>query len=657
MASWTDAIAWLEERARIALEHAKPGWPRARLRRIEPRGRWWHAPPCSLLVAEDRDDWQAVAMPPGASEADLGPDAHPPRRPASMYAVFRVFPEAPVRLLQLLRLGGRSFGRLAVLLGGLILAAALMAMVVPVATAVLFDHVIPERDMGGLTMVMVAMVGGAILLSATELARANALLRALFAIDQVAHLALFDRLLRAESGFFRRFFAEDLATRLLDVSLIGWLVGPLVVTVLVSLGVFLASFGTMVWIDPALSLVALGLAVAMALATGWLTTVQASHDQKAAAREARLFQLVVEAVERLESVRAADAQGRLYSHAEALFTDTHTRYRRAQRAANLGVAIQAGFAILAPGVLFWTAGASADPPQLAAFLAFYAAFGQMLFGLLAIAGAATAATRVAAPLQRLRPLVEVSEEPSGPATVPVSDRPAELAVAGVSFRYAPDAPWALDDVSLTVRAGEVLALTGESGSGKSTLLRLLLRLDEPDAGVITLDGTSLIGIPPAALRPQLGVVMQDSPLFDGTIGANIAGFAPVERHQLGRAADLAGLGVVGPPLPQGLDTKVVRTGDLPGGLRQQVALARAFLRTPRLLLLDEATNVMDADVQRHVMTSIRSLGMTCLLVTHRLTAMGLADRVVMLEGGQVVDEGPFDEVLLGDGPFSRLFGG
>ncbi|MFC5661708.1 ABC transporter ATP-binding protein [Kitasatospora misakiensis] len=258
---------------------------------------------------------------------------------------------------------------------------------------------------------------------------------------------------------------------------------------------------------------------------------------------------------------------------------------------------------------------------------------------------------------------------------PLRDR---LVLEDVWFRYAPDLPWVLRGVSLTVRAGESVGLVGVNGAGKSTLVKLLCRFYEPDRGRILWDGTDLREFTPESLRDRLSVVFQDFVSYEMTAAENIALGDPARPAKapdgtpgtrVVEAAREAGVHPVLAALPAGYDTMLTRGffGEhdrdsgvvLSGGQWQRVALARALLRTDRdLFVLDEPTSGLDPQAQAEVADVIRGMGRgrTRLLVSHRLSEVRAADRIVLLDGGAVTEDGPHEELMgLPDSRYAALF--
>jgi ATP-binding cassette subfamily B protein len=229
----------------------------------------------------------------------------------------------------------------------------------------------------------------------------------------------------------------------------------------------------------------------------------------------------------------------------------------------------------------------------------------------------------------------------------------------MSFSYSSDAP-VLRDISLDVPAGQTVCLVGPSGVGKSTLLALLLRFYDPDRGAIELDGVDFRRFSVASLRRQVALVPQDAWIVDGTIADNIAfGRPEASLAQIGEAAEIALVDEFVSRFPRGYDTVVGESGALlSGGQRRRIALARAVLRDAPILLLDEPTSGLDAVSERAVIEAISNAaeGRSVMMASHRLGVAAITDRVVVFEGGRIVEDGAPDALLAAsDGEFARLW--
>lgn len=228
----------------------------------------------------------------------------------------------------------------------------------------------------------------------------------------------------------------------------------------------------------------------------------------------------------------------------------------------------------------------------------------------------------------------------------------------VSFRYAADEPRALSDVSFTIPAGRTTAIVGRSGAGKSTIFSLLLRFHDPEHGEILVEGEPLPSLRLAEWRSRLSLMSQDVQMFNDTIAANIGyGRADATCERIARAAAIAHADEFITTLPHGYETVVGDHGlRLSGGQRQRIALARAVLRDPDLLLLDEATNALDAEAEQAFQQALErySHDRTVVVIAHRLSTVRNADKVIVMGGGRVLEQGPPGELIRDTGVFARM---
>ena len=240
----------------------------------------------------------------------------------------------------------------------------------------------------------------------------------------------------------------------------------------------------------------------------------------------------------------------------------------------------------------------------------------------------------------------VTAFPEGPLGVRLDD---------VTFRYA-DGPAVLEGLDLEVAPGEIVAIVGSVGSGKSTLCELLPRLMDPDTGAVRVGGIDLRGLDPDVVRREVALVFQETFLFADSVRENVTLGASVDHAALRRAADIAHASGFVERLPEGWDTVVGERGvTLSGGQRQRLALTRALLRSPRVLVLDDATSAVDPVIESAILRSLRdSLRTTTLIVAHRVSTIELADRVVHVDGGRIVASGSHTELLARDPDYARL---
>jgi subfamily B ATP-binding cassette protein HlyB/CyaB len=261
---------------------------------------------------------------------------------------------------------------------------------------------------------------------------------------------------------------------------------------------------------------------------------------------------------------------------------------------------------------------------------------------------------------RLGDILNTPAEPSyaGTRATPAHIK-GHIAFDHVSFRYQPNGRDVLSDVSLDIPQGQIVGVVGRSGSGKSTLARLVQRLYVPSSGRVLVDGLDLGVVETSWLRRQIGVVLQENLLFNRSIRENIAlvdPAAPMEAVM--RAAQLAGAHEFILELPEGYDSRLDERGaNLSGGQRQRIAIARALMADPRILIFDEATSALDAEseeiIQRNMQAIVR--GRTVIIIAHRLSALRMADRILSIDGGRIVEDGTHAELLRANGRYADLW--
>lgn len=451
------------------------------------------------------------------------------------------------------------------------------------------------------------------------------------------------------------------ATAIGDVELLelffAHTVSPFVVAILVPTAAALALL-LVAW---PVALVLLPFVVAVATVPGWLRERTEAQGREERERVAALSASLVDAVQGLREVLAFNAAdyevGRLGRHG-ALLTRaqvTHARRNGVERAA---VDALMGGGVLAVVVVASTLVARGDlngallPTCVVLAGAAFAPVAMFTDAAQQIGRVAAASARVFA-LLTARPAVvdRVTEPPPRTLTPRVRFR-------DVRFRYAPNLPDALSDVSFAIDPGETVALVGHSGAGKSTCAALLLRMWDVTAGKIEIDGVDIRDLPQATLREFVTAVPQDVYLFNQSVRDNLRlGRPDATDPEIERAAAVALVTEFVGTLPDRFDTILGERGArLSGGQRQRLAIGRALLRDAPVLVLDEAVSNLDVESERQLQMAMAeaTAGRTTLVIAHRLSTIRRADRVVVLDGGRVVEEGRYDELVARDGPFARL---
>jgi subfamily B ATP-binding cassette protein MsbA len=276
-----------------------------------------------------------------------------------------------------------------------------------------------------------------------------------------------------------------------------------------------------------------------------------------------------------------------------------------------------------------------------------------------IASIGTQISEAFAGLDRIRELMQMATEDQEDASkASLGEIDGEVEFEDVSFEYNPGVP-VLNHVSFRAPAGTTTALVGSSGSGKSTLISLVMAFNRPLAGRIRVDGRDLAGVRLRDYREQLGVVLQDNFLFDGTIAENIRyGKPDATADEIKRVSRIAHADEFIEKFEQGYDTIVGERGvKLSGGQRQRVSIARAILANPRILVLDEATSSLDSESEAMIQDGLKSLrhGRTTFVIAHRLSTIRSADQILVLEHGEIVERGSHAELIALGGRYRTLY--
>jgi subfamily B ATP-binding cassette protein HlyB/CyaB len=264
-------------------------------------------------------------------------------------------------------------------------------------------------------------------------------------------------------------------------------------------------------------------------------------------------------------------------------------------------------------------------------------------------------------LERLADIVDTPQEVDEKErrNIPMPPIVGAIRFEEVNFRFNPDGPLQLVNVSLDIAPGTFVGIVGQSGAGKSTLTKLIPRLYAPESGRIFIDNYDIAKVDLYSLRQQIGMVLQEPLLFDGTVQDNIAQANPdIAVEEIIEAAKIACAHDFIMGLPQGYNTRVGERGSaLSGGQRQRIALARVLVQHPRLLILDEATSALDYDTEFQVCQNLAKAlqGRTVLFVTHRLSTIRQADRIILMDQGRIVEDGTHDQLLKLKGRYYSLY--
>lgn len=634
-------------------------------REVALRGTWWRAD-AGPLLAFTRDNPHPVALLPVSSTryqmVDLVEGTEHivgPREAATLdpmaYCFQRTLPDRVLTVFDLLRFSLR-FARAdmtRISLFGLLMS--LLAIVTPMATGYLVSTIIPRGLHKQVVNIGIGLLTATLCSAAFQLARSVAMLRLEGRIDADLQSAVMMRLLNCQPDFFRRFTAGDLGQRVLGINQIRQIVTGANLQAVLGAVFSIFSFLVLFFYSPELAIIGsllICLMFAFTIYTG-LSYTRRAHQIADISGE--LSGRVLQLLRGIAKIRLAAAEGSAFQRWVQAFGVQRRLQLENRMVEAMMASMQAAFPVLTTFCFFlYIASSGTAQTSSASFIAFYGAFGQFQAGVLGLAGALNSLLTIAPILRRAQPLLEAALERDDTRPDP-GVLQGGLRLDSVTFRYNPDGPPILENVSIEVNPGEQVAIVGPSGGGKSTILRLMLGFERPESGRVLYDDQDLKQIDVQAVRRQLGVVLQDGKLMAGDLFTNIVGNALLTIDDAWEAARIAGIADDIKAMPMRMHTVLTEdAATFSGGQRQRLMIARAVVGRPRYLFFDEATSALDAVVQDEVTRNLDALKATRILIAHRLSTIRNADRIYMMLHGKVAQVGTYDELMAVDGPFSQM---
>ncbi len=355
----------------------------------------------------------------------------------------------------------------------------------------------------------------------------------------------------------------------------------------------------------------------------------------------------------IRKIKLAGAEKRMFSRWADIYAKTAEYQYNPPFLLKINPIIAVAVTLIGNIFFYYTAVVNKVDPS--SYLGFNAAYGQVF-------GAFTQIVRVAVSIANIKPTLAMAEpilteEPEAAEGKEVITKlRGSIEVNNVSFRYSEETPYILDNFSLKVKAGEYLAIVGRTGCGKSTLMRLLLGFEKPERGAVYYDGRDLNRIDLKSLRTRIGTVMQSGGLFQGDIYSNITISSPgLPMDRAWEAAEIAGMADDIREMPMGMQTLISEgQGGISGGQKQRLMIARAIAPRPKILMFDEATSALDNMTQKKVSEALDKLSCTRIVIAHRLSTIKHCDRIIVLEGGRIIEDGTYDELIAKNGYFAQL---
>ncbi|MBW2557690.1 MAG: NHLP bacteriocin export ABC transporter permease/ATPase subunit [Deltaproteobacteria bacterium] len=572
------------------------------------------------------------------------------------YSFYRPFPNRALTGLDLIKFGFRGCGGAltSVILMGVL--GALLGLLIPIMTGIIFDRVIPEASRGQLMQISLVLATAAVAMLMFDVTKSIALLRIVGKTDSSIQAAIWDRLLSLPVPFFRDYSAGDLAKRAMGVNEIRDLLSGVTVNAILACLFSIFSLALLFYYDVRLALVGVGLSMIGILITGIASYLVVRYQRKINEIEGKISGMVLQFISGITKLRVSGTEDRAFAAWAGNFAEKKELAFKAGTIQNMLTSFNSAFPVIASMSIFawliWkTTGGRLSTGN---FLAFNAAYCNFQMAMLQMAAALATSLSIIPLYERLKPIIEATPETNQGETHPGALSGA-IEVSHINFHYSHDGPIILKDVSLQVAPGQFIALVGGSGSGKSTLLRLLLGFEKQESGAIYYDGHDLASLDFREVRQQVGVVLQNAQLMQGDIFRNIIGASNLTIDDAWEAARMVGIDKDIEEMPMGMHTVVsAGGGTLSGGQRQRLIIARAIVKKPRILFFDEATSALDNHTQAIVSHSLEKLEVTRVVIAHRLSTIMNADLIYVLQDGKIIESGAYHELMRQKGFFAEL---
>lgn len=567
---------------------------------------------------------------------------------------YRPLPSKGVSIKEYVKYIGKSIRPLDIVL--LIVFAALssgVGLLVPYLTQRLTGEVVLNKDISlfiAVSLYVVAAATGVLLVKAVQ-AFVNT--RIMLKIQKSVQEATMMRVLNLPAAFFKKYNTGELTARFSSVNSLASMIVNGIFTTLVSVVMSLAYLfqlagfaSTLVPIVVAILFATTAFSVAIAL-------IQKKYTRQTLELSSKESGVTYEMINGIQKIRLSGSEKRVFAKwASAYARSAEVRYHP-PLILRLSPAISLLITLIGNVAIYYVAARSGL--SVGSYMAFVTGYGVLSGAFASVTSMVGVITSIKPTYDMAKPILEAEPETAQNKLV-LEKVKGNIRFENVSFKYIENGPLILNDLSLDIKEGEYVAIVGQTGCGKSTLIRVLLGFEEPLSGRVTVDGHDVKDLDPSSLRRRIGTVLQNGTLFHADIFSNIIISCPnASEEDAWAAAEIADIADDIREMPMGMKTVISEgQGGISGGQKQRIMIARAIVHHPKILIFDEATSALDNKTQKSITESINKLNCTRLVIAHRLSTIKNADRIIMLEGGKIIEEGSYDSLIAQKGKFAEL---
>ncbi|NGX46578.1 MAG: hypothetical protein K940chlam2_01773, partial [Chlamydiae bacterium] len=524
-----------------------------------------------------------------------------------------------------------------------------VALFVPISNKILFDNVIPHYNLSLLGQVLLGLMAAAAGSAAFLVARSFVGLRLNAKITHYFQMTLWDRILKLPTQFFKTMANGDLIQRTMIFNTLRRLVDQNSVIIIfdslfASLYFFIALYYS--W---KLALVGLGTILLATLLAILLAFLKVKWDKALLASDANINAFLISVVQGVDKLRLTASESFFFSHWATKYAENQTLSLKSRFlaviSATLNKVIFPLFSLVIFALIIHERTSDISLLTLGDFLALSAALTPFFLATLSFLNLGTSMISLIPFWQRVRPLLTSALEAKATDQEPEKLQ-GKIALKDIYFRYRANAPYVLEGLSLETTPGDFVALVGHSGSGKSTICRLLVGFETPVRGDIHYDEWNLQELSLSQMREQISFVMQQKAIFMGSFFENITCGKPYSYEEIQKALALSTLDQDMHRFPSGLNTLLPSGGaNLSAGERQKLLLARALIRNPQILILDEGLNSLQSATQQQILETLKTLKITRIIATHQVNILKAVDQILILENGKISSQGSYDQLV------------
>ena len=477
--------------------------------------------------------------------------------------------------------------------------------------------------------------------------------RIMLKITKSVQEATMMKVLNLPAAFFKKYNTGELSARFASVNTLANMILNGVFMSLISMVMSLAYLFQLIGFAPVLvPVVAIILAATSAFSI-FVSLVQKKYTKKSLELGSKESGLTYEMINGIQKIRLSGSEKRVFAKwANAYSKSAQVRYHPPV-ILRISTAISLLITLLGNIAIYFVA--AKNNIDVGSYMAFVTGYGTLSAAFASVTSMVSVITSIKPTYDMARPILEAETENSQNKLV-LEKIKGNVKFENVSFKYIDNGPLILNDLSLEIKEGEYVAIVGQTGCGKSTLIRVLLGFEEPLSGRVLVDGHDVKEVDPSSLRRKIGTVMQNGTLFHADILSNII----ISNPSLGvddawAAAEIANIADDIREMPMGMKTVISEgQGGISGGQKQRIMIARAIVHHPKILIFDEATSALDNRTQKSITESIDRLKCTRIVIAHRLSTIKSADRIIMLEGGKIIEEGNYEALIAKKGKFAEL---